>query len=123
LSSFFKNYTLWHYLAAAVINKLILLDRNNGGMSAAISVRVFLAAVSFSLAVLAFLTSKIREARLEEKEKKVFELGKRLGMLEVERVAEELKIKEYNARILLRKLASRGKIKAKKEGEKEVYYL
>jgi len=92
-------------------------------MSAAISVRVFLAAVSFSLAVLAFLTSKIREARLEEKEKKVFELGKRLGMLEVERVAEELKIKEYNARILLRKLASRGKIKAKKEGEKEVYYL
>jgi len=92
-------------------------------MSTASGIRVFLAGFFLLLALLAVLTSRIREIRLREKEKRIAELGRRLDIFTLAHAADELKIKEYDAKILLRKLESRGRIKARREGGKEEYYI
>lgn len=91
--------------------------------STAGNIRVFLAGVFLFLALLAVLTSRAREIRFRVREKKVLELGKKFKTFTFEQVSRELGIKEYNAKILLRKLASRGKIKVRRDGEKEEYYI
>lgn len=91
--------------------------------STAGSIRVFLAGFFLLLALLAVLTSRAREIRFRAREKKVLELGKKFKAFTLEQAAGELKMREYNAKILLRKLESRGRLKVKKENGKEEYYI
>lgn len=84
--------------------------------------RTYLAIIFFLLVLIAYITEKIRERNLQKLEKNVISLGKKFKKLNPGIVSKELKIREYDAKILLRKLASRGKIKImrkKKEKKKK----
>jgi DNA-directed RNA polymerase specialized sigma subunit len=79
-----------------------------------------------ALGILAFniLTVRYRRRNAERLERKLRDLAQKSGReITIQEISEELKVPVYDAKILLRKFISQGKMEVKKRGEAETYYF
>jgi hypothetical protein len=80
--------------------------------------------VATAVVIFNILTVKIREKNADSLEGKVIELiTEKGGEIRAQDVSKIFKIPLYDAKILMRKYVSKGKMQVKRDGKDEVYFL
>jgi predicted ArsR family transcriptional regulator len=80
--------------------------------------------VALGILALNIMTVRYRRRKSERFEKKIRELAQKSSKgITIKEISDELKVPVYDARILLRKFVSQGKMEVKKSNEVETYFF
>lgn len=86
--------------------------------------RLLLVYVALGIIVFNLLTVRFRERNATRIEKSLRKIAERKGgEMTLQEISSELHMPLYDAKILMRKFTSKGKVEVRGSGEKEVYVL